>query len=467
MGDACCAPVSSGAGESSAPRHTAFWQISQVHVATASGALLVAGLLTNGTMATALFILGLLVGGWTFIPESLRSLTHGRLGVGTLMTIAALGAVALGEYGEAASLAFLFSISEALEGWALARTRRGLRALLSLVPDRVTVARRRDHRIDRSGPPHRWRPDDRRTWRSCRHRRRRADRTVGGGSGRDHRRVGTGGDRARRLRRSSAVNGAGALRSRSRPEPRTTSLARVVHIVEEAQDRKGAGQRLADRVARPLVPGDHGPGGAIAGWACCSATRWCGSNAHWSCSWPPPRVRCAISVPVTVVAAVGAASRQGALVKGGAALEELGRIGTVALDKTGTLTRNAPRVVEVLPAGDITRDQVLTTAAALEARSEHPLARAILLAAQNAPVAEDVTAVPGHGLTGSRQRRPRAAGQAELGRSRLVARRGRTPATGRRHRRAPRTGRHPARCRRGPRRAARRGPRGDQPACTA
>src|SRR3546814_19067230 len=71
----------------------------------------------------------------------MRALLRGRVGVGTLMTIAAIGAIALGEYGEAASLAFLFSISEALEGYALARTRRGLPALLALVPERATVRR--------------------------------------------------------------------------------------------------------------------------------------------------------------------------------------------------------------------------------------------------------------------------------------------------------------------------------------
>ena len=86
----------------------------------------------------------------------------------------------------------------------------------------------------------------------------------------------------------------------------------------------------------------------------------------------------AISVPLTVVAAIGAASRHGALVKGGAALEELGRIRAVALDKTGTLTRNRPEVVDVVAAPAHDRAEVLATAAALEARSEHPLARAIL-----------------------------------------------------------------------------------------
>ena len=83
----------------------------------------------------------LLVGASTFVPSTLRRLTRGKIGVGTLMTIAAVGAVLLGEVGEAATLAFLYSISEGLEEYSLARTRRGLRALLSLVPDQATVLR--------------------------------------------------------------------------------------------------------------------------------------------------------------------------------------------------------------------------------------------------------------------------------------------------------------------------------------
>jgi len=108
----------------------------------------------------------------------------------------------------------------------------------------------------------------------------------------------------------------------------------------------------------------------------------------------------AIAVPLTVVAAIGAASRQGALVKGGAAVEELGRIKVIALDKTGTLTRNRPQVVEVVTVGDTPEADALQTAAALEARSEHPLAQAILAAAGEVPAAAEMTAVPGHGLRG-------------------------------------------------------------------
>jgi cation-transporting ATPase G len=109
----------------------------------------------------------------------------------------------------------------------------------------------------------------------------------------------------------------------------------------------------------------------------------------------------AISVPVTVVAAVGAATRLGVLVKGGAALETLGAVRVVALDKTGTLTRNQPVVTDVVAADGATTGQVLAVAAALEARSEHPLAAAILAAAPEPGPAHEVSTVPGAGLEGA------------------------------------------------------------------
>lgn len=109
----------------------------------------------------------------------------------------------------------------------------------------------------------------------------------------------------------------------------------------------------------------------------------------------------AIAVPLTVVAAVGAASRQGALIKGGAALEELGKISTVALDKTGTLTRNTPVVIAAVPAAGVSETELLAVAAGVESRSEHPLAAAILAAApDDIPTADDVIAVPGNGVHG-------------------------------------------------------------------
>jgi cation-transporting ATPase G len=201
---------------------------------------------------------------------------------------------------------------------------------------------------------------------------------------------------------AGAINGGGAIEVEVTALARDSSLARIVHIVEEAQERKGAGQRLADRIARPLVPAIMVLAAAVAGIGSLlgDPMLWVGRALVVLVAASPCAL--AIAVPLTVVAAIGAASRQGALVKGGAAVEELGRTKMIALDKTGTLTRNNPEVVETVTAAGTTEIDALQTAAALEARSEHPLAKAILTAAgDRLPEAEAVTAVAGHGLHGS------------------------------------------------------------------
>lgn len=122
------------------------WEVSELRFAAVAGVVLLAGYVVGWTggshpVEIGLYAAALAIGAYTFVPSTLRRLARGKIGVGTLMTIAAIGAVILGEVGEAAMLAFLFSISEGLEEYALARTRRGLRALLSLAPEEATVLR--------------------------------------------------------------------------------------------------------------------------------------------------------------------------------------------------------------------------------------------------------------------------------------------------------------------------------------
>ena len=404
MGEACCAHDAAGHHAEEAEEPERFWQIREVRAAAFAGVLLAAGLVADAMDAEAAaigaFLAALAVGGWTFVPDTLGALTRGRLGVGTLMTIAAVGAVALGEFGEAASLAFLFSISEALEGYALARTRRGLRALLALVPERVTV-RRGDSQVEIDpdelepgdvmvvGPGERLATDGVvRTGRST------LDLSAITGES-----VPVEVEPEREVFAAS-INSGGVLDVEVTARTADSSLARVVHIVEEAQERKGSSQRLAERVARPLVPVIMVVAAAIAvfGALLGDPELWLGRSLVVLVAAAPCAF--AISVPVTVVAAVGASARMGALVKGGAALEALRGVRVVAIDKTGTLTRNRPEIVDVVAADGMAPSTVLQVAAALEARSEHPLAAAILAAAPASAEAVDVQAVTGNGLTG-------------------------------------------------------------------
>ena len=416
MSDACCGGDTppTVAGQPDEPQ-AKLWELRTVQAAAVSGVLLAAGLFAGwrgaGTVPVVLLIGALLVGGATFVPDSLHGLLKGRLGVGTLMTIAAIGAVLLGEIGEAAGLAFLFSISEALESYSLDRGRRGLRALLSLVPERATVIRggvetdvapaeldlgdvlvvRPGGRVATDGTV-------------------RAGRTaldVSAITG-ESVPVETGpGDRVH----AGSINGGGVLEVEVTARAESNSLARIVHVVEVAQERKGSSQRLAERIARPLVPGVLvlAVGIAVTGSLLGDPSTWIERALVVLVAAAPCAF--AISVPVTVFAAIGAASRSGVLIKGGAALEALGRIRTVALDKTGTLTRNDPAVIHVLTIDGVPREQVLDVAAALEARSEHPLAAAVLAAAPEHRTATDVEAVPGSGLTGNLDGRPARLGR--------------------------------------------------------
>ncbi|WP_198659215.1 cation-translocating P-type ATPase [Nocardiopsis sp. FIRDI 009] len=404
--DGCGDPTCSPADPAPESGPGAWWGSTGLRWAALSGTLWLAGVLTAGltdvpVVATALLAGAIAAGGRTFVPGTLRALLRGRLGVGTLMTVAAVGAIALGEVGEAAMLAFLFSLAEALEEHAVARTRHGLRALLDLVPPRATVLRRgRETTVDPAelavGDLFLVRPGERvatdgvvRSGRSTLD-----TSTVTGESVPVEATAGT-------EVFAGTVNGGGALEVEATARVADNSLSRVVHIVEREQARKGAAQRLAARIARPLVPGVLVVAAFVA-----AVGSLLGEPGVWieralvvlvaasPCAF-------AISVPVTVVAAIGAASRSGVLVKGGAALEVFGTVRLVALDKTGTLTRNAPVVVAVEPAPGRTRQEVLATAAALESRSEHPLAAAILAAHPDPEPARDVTAVPGDGLTGT------------------------------------------------------------------
>jgi cation-transporting ATPase G len=408
VGDACCAgaAVTVGATTDADPEHHErrrdHWR---TYAAVAAAALWLAGVAAGWTglsdgVANGLFLVAVVVGGATFVPGAIRGVFAGRLGVGLLMTIGAVGAVVLGEYGEAAALAFLFSISEALEEWAVTKSRRGLRAVLSLVPD-TTRVRRPDGLVEvatadlcvgdvmvvRSGE------------------RIATDGVVVVGSSTLDRSAVTGESvpvdvAVGSVAVAGGVNGGGVLEIEVTAEPSDSTLSRIVRAVEEAQDRKGRSQRIADRIARPLIPVILIVAAVIAvvGSLRGDAAVWVERALVVVVAASPCAF--AIAVPMTVFAAIGAASRGGFVIKGGAALESLARIKVVALDKTGTLTVNRPTVSDVATTDAVSRVDVLRLAAALETHSDHPLATAIGTASTGTPDAVDIQTIIGHGLTG-------------------------------------------------------------------
>ena len=392
--------------------HGPWWKDTELMFPITAGVFCITAFILDHTVsptaALACYWVALIAGGWTFIPGSLRQLVtskgRSRMGVGLLMTIAAVGAVLLGHVGEAAALAFLFSISETLEDRAMDRAQQGLRALLSLMPNTARVVR---DDVETTMPASEVQASD--------------VLVVGAGE-----RVATDGtviagqswlDTSAITGESipvgvspgssvsaGSVNGSGTLRIQATSDGLDNSLTQIVRLVEQAQSAKGERARFADRVARPLVPAVLVVSLLIVlfGFLVGDPATWTQRALVVLVAASPCAM--AIAVPVTVISAVGAASKLGVVIKSGVAFEQLGTIQTVAFDKTGTLTENNPRVV----ATHFVVDDALPMAAAVESASSHPLSRAIVAAAAEpgtnntdaALTAHEVQEQPGRGLIG-------------------------------------------------------------------
>lgn len=392
--------------------HGPWWKDTELMFPITAGVFCITAFILDHTVsptaALACYWVALIAGGWTFIPGSLRQLVtskgRSRMGVGLLMTIAAIGAVLLGHVGEAAALAFLFSISETLEDRAMNRAQQGLRALLSLMPNTARVVR---DDVETTMPASEVQASD--------------VLVVGAGE-----RVATDGtviagqswlDTSAITGESipvgvspgssvsaGSVNGSGTLRIQATSDGLDNSLTQIVRLVEQAQSAKGERARFADRVARPLVPAVLVVSLLIVlfGFLVGDPATWTQRALVVLVAASPCAM--AIAVPVTVISAVGAASKLGVVIKSGVAFEQLGTIQTVAFDKTGTLTENNPRVV----ATHFVVDDALPMAAAVESASSHPLSRAIVAAAAEpgtnntdiALTAHEVQEQPGRGLIG-------------------------------------------------------------------
>ncbi|QCU79673.1 cadmium-translocating P-type ATPase (plasmid) [Citricoccus sp. SGAir0253] len=385
--------------------HRPWWRDAAILLPVLSGIAFLTGLVLEwsgaGGAATVVFWVGLVLGAWTFVPGALRGLfTRGRLGIGLLMTISAIGAVILGYLEEAAALAFLYSIAEALEDKAMDRARAGLRALLKLVPETATIRQgaatvQVEAKDLHPGQVLVVRPGERVA----------TDGIVRAGRSSLDTSAITGesipvavgpGDTVS----AGSINTSGALEIQATAAGTDNSLTTIVHLVEQAQAEKGGRARLADRIAKPLVPGVLILAVAVAvlGSLFGDPELWITRALVVLVAASPCAL--AIAVPVTVVSAIGAASRFGVVIKSGAAFECLGGIRHLAVDKTGTLTRNQPTVTAVLTAPGAAEQDVLGWAAALEQHSTHPLAAAITAATPNTPAAAGVTETAGHGITG-------------------------------------------------------------------
>jgi Cd2+/Zn2+-exporting ATPase len=352
----------------------------------------------------ALFAAAIAAGGYPIARSALTSLRARRLDMNVLMSISVIGAAALGEWSEGGLVVVLFSIGTTLQAITFDRTRRAIRGLLDQAPDEALAVRNGIEVLVAArdlvtGDIVRVKPGDRLP----------ADGDVIDGSSMVQQAAITGESMPVEKRDgdevfAGTINGAGTLLVRVTKPVSESMLANIVHLVEEAQSAKAPSQQLVDRFAAIYTPAVVVIAALIAGygWAFTdSAETWIYRALVLLVIACP----CAlvISTPVSIVSAIGAATRMGILVKGGAALEDMARVRTIAFDKTGTLTLGRPNVTAVIPFGSETVANVLAKAAAIEQSSEHPLARAIVARALHdnlvVPAATSFDSLTGRGAS--------------------------------------------------------------------
>ena len=351
------------------------------------------------------FIATTLVGLYPIARQALRLIKSGSyFAIETLMSVAAIGALFIGATAEAAMVLLLFLIGERLEGWAASRARQGVSALMALKPETATRLRKGEReevainslrpgdvievaaggRLPADGKllsPFASFDESALTGESIPVERATGDKVPAGATSVD------------RLVTLEVLS-----------EPGASAIDRILKLIEEAEERRAPIERFIDRFSRIYTPAIMAVALLVtlvppllfaASWQ-----EWIYKGLTLLLIGCP----CAlvISTPAAITSGLAAAARRGALIKGGAALEQLGRVTQVAFDKTGTLTVGKPRVTAIHPATGISESELLTLAAAVEQGATHPLAQAIVREAQVAelaiPTAESQRALVGSGI---------------------------------------------------------------------
>jgi Cd2+/Zn2+-exporting ATPase len=378
------------------------WMNNRWAIPATSGLLIITALVILqvsriDTVGNIVMVAAAVVAGTRIVTSAVRALGAKIIGIDLLVSVAALGAVIIGQYWEAAAVTFLFAIGHALETKTLNKTRSALAALVAVAPD-VAIVMRDGEQVEVSAGavvmgetvlvkngakvP--------------------VDGEVTGGTGALDEASITGeslpvekmiGD----LVFAGTVSRSGFLQVRATGVGADTTLARIIHRVEDAQDAKAKTQVFMDRFSAWYTPTIMILAlvvGGLTGDVVLALTLLV-------IGCPGALV---ISIPVSIVAGIGRAAKDGILIKGGEFLETSAKITVVAVDKTGTLTMGRPRVTDVIVLDpSMSREQVLTWAGRAEAGSEHPLARAILdaAAAEGLSVTglpESTEPVPGKGI---------------------------------------------------------------------
>lgn len=389
---------------------TSWWKTGKARLVFAAGALLATAFVAEHAFPAVApwpFVVATLV---SLMPVARRALSAARSGsiftIEMLMTIAAIGALAINAAEEAAVVVFLFAVGELLEGVAAMRARRSINALAGLAPKTALLL---EGGAPRQVPVETLVPGDHVLVRP-------GDRIPGDGliveghadideapiTGESMPRLKAPGDEVF----AGTINRTAALTIEVTKASADNTIARIVKLVEEAQEAKAPVERFIDRFARLYMPAVVGIAFLVAVVPPLVAGQPWGEWIYRALALLLIACPCAlvISTPAAIAAGLAAGARHGLLIKGGAVLEAIGTLRTIAFDKTGTLTEGRPQVTDI-EGNHATSDETLRLAAALETGSNHPLAKAIVAHAAQAKVkhlvASDVVVIAGEGLTGN------------------------------------------------------------------
>ncbi len=386
MSEACCSTVAAPPP----PGASRFRAVLLGAGATALAAAMAASWLGHETLAAGLSLAATAAAGSLIARKALASVRARALDIYVLMMAAVVGALAIGEWMEGATVVLLFAIAQSLESRSMDRARRAVRALMELAPVEATVRRSdgREERVAAASVLHRdviiVRPGERIP----------VDGRVLNGSS-DVNQAPVTGESMPVERQAGedvfagSINGRGALEIEATRAGNDTTLARIAVMIERAQAERAPTERFVDRFAKRYTPIVLALALAV---AVLPAAFGAGTYSEWTyralvllvVACPCALV---ISTPVSVVSALAAAARRGVLIKGGAHLERAGGVRCVAFDKTGTVTKGQVTVTGIYSLGSASEHGVLAVAASLESRSEHPIGRAIVAHAERAGLA--------------------------------------------------------------------------------
>jgi len=354
-------------------------------------------------IADVAYAIAIIAGGWFTVPKAWRAVQRLALDMNVLMTVAVAGALVIQQWSEGAAVTFLFALSELLEAFSLARARKAVQALMQLTPETALL---KDGETFREAPV--------------------AEVAVGSTIAvKSGARIPLDGEV---LKGASAVNqapitgesmpvekkpgdgvfagtinGSGSLEVRTTKASTDSTIAKIIHLVEEAQSQKAPSQRFVDVFARYYTPAVMVAavlvmllppllvGGVWLTW-------FYRGLVLLVIACPCALV---ISTPVSVVSGLTAMARRGVLIKGGAVLEAVGKLKALCVDKTGTITEGKPRVTKVITVNSKDETEIIRIAAAIDTHSEHPLAQAVVTYANDKKVAfprsENYQALDGRG----------------------------------------------------------------------